>query len=204
MAFVKELHRKYKSGESSEPYYMLFDSRHRKKYIVGPLFPGSIWPDIMIPKSYFESGFLSKGNNIKELAQKIGINDQNLERTIHQVNQYAETGKDCDFGRGDSIHDQYYSDPKVKPNPCLAPVEKPPFYAMKLDAGDFGTLGGLEIDQHARVLTTKGEPIHGLYATGNCAMGLLTTYPGPGATLGPAMTFGYLAAKHIANIIDIH
>lgn len=199
MTFIKQLHAKHKNGQSKQPYYMIFDSTHRKKYIVGPLLPGEVWPDFMIPKRYYDSGFLSKETTIKALAGKINVNSENLEQTIHKVNGYAKTGIDTDFSRGESAYDRYYSDPKVTPNPCLAPVAKPPFYAMKLDAGDFGTMGGVEIDNHARVLSTNGEPIPGLYATGNCAMGILTTYPGPGSTLGPAMTFGYLAAKHIAN-----
>ena len=81
----------------------------------------------------------------------------------------------------------------MSPNPCLSALEKPPFYAMRIDPGDFGTCGGLIVDTEARVLDERGQPIEGLYATGNCTAGLLTTYPGPGATLGPAMTFGYIA-----------
>ncbi|GAA4102432.1 FAD-binding protein [Zhongshania borealis] len=199
MSFIKELHSKHIDSNSNEPYHMIFDSTHRKNYIVGPLFPGKMWPDFLIPKSYFKNGFLSKENSLSALANTIGVDAKALAETVKQVNEYAEIGKDRDFGRGDSAYDRYYSDPTVKPNPCLAPLAKPPFYAMKLDAGDFGTMGGMVIDGQARVLTSSGDPIPGLYATGNCAMGILTTYPGPGSTLGPAMTFGYLAAKHLTG-----
>ena len=90
-------------------------------------------------------------------------------------------------------------DPSVTPNPCLAPLEKGPFYCMVLYPGEMGTAGGLVIDTHARVLNKEGNVIPGLYACGNCSTALLPTYPGPGSTLGPAMTFGYLAAKDITG-----
>jgi 3-oxosteroid 1-dehydrogenase len=85
----------------------------------------------------------------------------------------------------------------VKPNPCLAPLDKPPFYAVALFPGDLGTKGGLVTDEHARVLREDGSPVEGLYATGNTSASVMgDTYPGPGSTLGPAMTFGYIAAMH--------
>ena len=87
----------------------------------------------------------------------------------------------------------------MTPNPCLAPLETGPFYCMVLYPGEMGTAGGLVIDTHARVLKKDGKAIPGLYACGNCSTALLPTYPGPGSTLGPAMTFGYLAAKDITG-----
>ena len=122
-----------------------------------------------------------------------------LEETAKRVSGFARTGKDLDFSRGDSLYDQFYGDPEVSPNPCLSPIEKAPFYGLRLDPGDFGTCGGLMIDTQARVLDEDENPIPGLYATGNCTAGLLTTYPGPGATLGPAMTFGYIAGKSLVE-----
>ena len=98
------------------------------------------------------------------------------------------------------MFERYYSDPSVKPNPCLGPIVKPPFYAARLDAGELGTKGGLLADESARVLREDGSVIEGLYAIGNCSAALMgRTYAGPGATLGPAMTFGYIAAHDIAK-----
>ena len=116
------------------------------------------------------------------------------------VNEYARTGEDKDFGRGGNVFDRYYGDVNVKPNPCLAPIQKGPFYAMRMDAGDIGTKGGLLTDAHARVVRPDGSPIEGLYAIGNTSASVMgIAYPGAGATIGPAMTFGYIAAHHIAD-----
>jgi 3-oxosteroid 1-dehydrogenase len=153
----------------------------------------------MLPHSYFTSGFLSRAGTIGELADQAGIDREGLQQTITAMNEYARTGKDLEFGRGEAAYDRYYADPGIKPNPCLAPITEPPFYAMRIDPGDFGTHGGLDTNTDARVLSTGGEPIPGLYAVGNCAAAVLPTYPGPGATLGPAMTFAWQAARHIAG-----
>jgi len=200
MTFMRELHTQRSNGGACEPYYMIFDARHRKNYIVGPMLPGKIWPDALIPKRYYEDNFLSKEPTIEALASRIGIDQDGLLATVKKVNAYAITGKDVDFHRGEALYDRYYSDPSVKPNPCLAPLDQPPFYAMKIDPGDFGTQGGMVIDEDARVLREDSSAIVGLYASGNCAAGILTTYPGPGATLGPAMTFAYQAAKHLVAL----
>jgi 3-oxosteroid 1-dehydrogenase len=198
MMFMRVLHEKHSTSGSRGPYYMIFDERHRKNYIVGPLLPGKMWPDVLIPRKYFDNNFLTRADSIAQLASSIGVDLTGLEATIGKVNSYSKNGKDLDFQRGDSLYDRYYSDPAVEPNPCLAPIDSPPFYAMKIDPGDIGTQGGITIDENARVLREDSTPIPGLYAAGNCAAGILTTYPGPGATLGPAMTFAYLAARHIA------
>ena len=126
----------------------------------------------------------------------MGIDPQGLEATQQQFNEYAQTGKDLDFQRGDSSYDRYYADPECTPNPCLGALSKPPFYCIALYPGEMGTAGGLVIDTNARVLNEQREPIPGLYACGNVTTALLPRYPGPGSTLGPAMTFGYLAARH--------
>jgi 3-oxosteroid 1-dehydrogenase len=169
---------------------------------VGPMMTESMKPDWQLPKKWFETGFVAKADTVRELAEQLGINAKGLEQTIASMNTYAQTGKDEDFGRGDSAYDRYYADPAIKPNPCLAPIDQPPYYAMRIEAGDFGTLGGLDTDTDARVLHESGEPLNGLYAVGNCAAAILPTYPGPGATLGPAMTMAYQAAKHINSFVD--
>ena len=99
-------------------------------------------------------------------------------------------------------YDRYYGDPDVKPNPCLGPILKPPFYAMHIQAGDIGTQGGLLTNENGQVVDNNDLPIEGLYACGNCSAAVLPTYPGPGSTLGPAMTFAYQAAKHITGWVE--
>ena len=133
------------------------------------------------------------------IAEIVGIDSKGLIETQVKVNEYSKTGRDLDFRRGDDAYDRYYGDPSVKPNPCLAPLNEGPYYCMVLYPGEMGTAGGLVIDTHARVLDIYNQPIKGLYACGNCTTALLPKYPGPGSTLGPAMTFGYLAAKDITG-----
>jgi 3-oxosteroid 1-dehydrogenase len=199
MAYQLALFAKHSESDPQTPSWLVFDARFRRRYFVGPLMNSRFRPDRALPKSYFETGFLARAETIEELARKTGIDAQGLAATLRAMNEYARTGKDLEFGRGDSIYDRYYGDPTVKPNPCLAPIEEPPYYAMRVDPGDFATHGGLCIDSHARVLDERSQPIAGLYAIGNTAAAILPTYPGPGATLGPAMTFGWQAAKHIAS-----
>ena len=130
----------------------------------------------------------------------MGVDGPTLRATVERFNGLARTGIDEDFGRGRTVYDNYYGDPRVKPNPNLAPIEKGPFTAVKLVPGDLGTKGGLLTDEHARVLDESGEPIPGLYAAGNTTASVMgRTYPGPGSTIGPAAVFGYLAAKHAAE-----
>ena len=111
----------------------------------------------------------------------------------------ARKGHDDDFNRGDSAYDNYYGDPTL-PNPNLHPLQKPPYYAFQIILGDLGTSGGLRTDEHARVLRSDDSFVKGLYAVGNTSAAVMgRSYAGAGATIGPAMTFGYVAAKHIAD-----
>ena len=177
------------------PAYMIMDSRHRKYYPFGTMLPG------MTPKEVYESGMLVKADSLPELARILGIDENNLVETAKRFNQFAITGKDLDFHRGDSAYDRVYSDPKIKPNPNLAPVERPPFMAVRVWPGDLGTKGGLLTDEFARVLNKNGKPIEGLYAAGNSSASVMGhTYPGPGSTLGPAMVFGMIAGRHAATV----
>ncbi|KXK10801.1 MAG: 3-ketosteroid dehydrogenase [Chloroflexi bacterium OLB14] len=197
-SYVEVVHAMYEKDSAENkhvPATFIMDSRFRNKYIFGTLFP--MQP---IPKSYFESGYFKRGDTLEELAQACGLDPKNLTETITRFNQFARNGVDEDFQRGASAYDRYYGDPTVKPNPCLAPIEKPPFYAVQMVPGDLGTKGGLVIDEFARVLSADGSPISGLYAAGNTSASVMgNTYPGAGSTIGPAMTFGYIAAKHIAG-----
>jgi 3-oxosteroid 1-dehydrogenase len=197
MAFQKDLFKTHTEEHPNAPAWHVFDATFRENFMVGPLMTKAMKPDSQIPKKWFDEGFVAKADTIRELADMLGIDAEGLEETIGKMNHYAETGKDEDFGRGDSAYDRYYADPAIKPNPCLAPIAKAPFYAMRIEAGDFGTLGGLDTDTSARVKKADGGVFEGLFAVGNCSAAILPTYPGPGATLGPAMTMAYQAACHM-------
>jgi 3-oxosteroid 1-dehydrogenase len=189
----------HSEADPQVPAWMIFDARVRRRYLLGPLWTARLRPDWMLPKLYFSSGFLTRAKTIHTLAKRTGIDPAGLERTVASMNEYARTGRDLDFARGDSESDRLFADPSIKPNPCLAPIIESPFYAMRIEPGDFGTHGGLAIDTDARVLGAGGGPIPGLYAIGNCAAAVAPTYPAPGSTLGPAMTFAWQAARHIAR-----
>ena len=200
MAFQKDLFATHSETSPNAPAWQIFDARFRRNFMVGPLMTAAMKPDWQIPKSWFETGFVAKANSIRELAEQVGIDPQGLETTISKMNHYAETGTDEDFHRGESAYDRYYADPNIKPNPCLATIDEGPFYAMRIEAGDFGTLGGLDTDVHGRVKLEAGGVLEGLFAVGNCSAAILPTYPGPGATLGPAMTMAYQSAKLINGV----
>lgn len=193
---VNAMYAKDETGSPALPAYLVFDSTYRHKYICGPLLQSTVQPDWMV-KRLLKLGYLKKSDTLADLAKQIGVEAAALEATIAKANEYARTGKDLDFQRGDTVFDRYYGDDDVRPNPCLAPIEKPPFYALDALPGELGTKGGLRTDTHARVLTDSGEVIPGLYAAGNCAASVMgRSYPGAGATIGPATTFAYVAANH--------
>lgn len=199
MAYQLALFARHSDADPMVPAWMVFDRRFRRQYVVGPLLTADSNPDFMVPKEWYASGFLHKASTLQELAASAGIDENGLLQTVADMNDDAKTGSDRHFQRGDAAYDRYYGDPQVQPNPCLAPIVEPPFYAMRIDPGDFGTQGGLVVDTNARVLKEDGAAIEGLYAIGNCSAAVLPTYPGPGSTLGPAMTFGWLAARHITG-----
>jgi predicted oxidoreductase len=139
-------------------------------------------------------------DSLPELAARLGVDASGFARTMARFNADATTGKDTEFGRGEDIYSRYLGDAETAPNPCLAPLLKPPFHAIELVLSDLGTCAGLRTDLHCRVLDWNGEPIAGLYAIGNDMQSIMRGhYPGPGITLGPALTFGYIAACHVAG-----
>ena len=202
MAFQNEQFAAHSEENPCAPAYHIFDSQFRRNYMAGPLMTKSTKPDWTIPKKWFETGFVGKADSIEQLAEQMGIDPQGLRETIEKMNRYAVSGIDEDFHRGEAEYDRYYADPSIKPNPCLATIEEGPFYAMRMEVGDFGTAGGLATNTDAEVLTEDGSAIAGLFAVGNCSAPILSTYPGPGATLGPAMTMAYQAAKKITAYQD--
>jgi 3-oxosteroid 1-dehydrogenase len=176
------------------PAYLVFDATYRKKYPCGPVLQASQQPDWMLPKAL--KNYFKKADTLDALAAQLGVDAATLEATVAKFNQYARAGKDLDFQRGETVFDRYYGDEKIQPNACLAPIETPPFYGLETYPGELGTKGGLKTDASAHVLTESGQPVAGLYAIGNCSASVMGhSYPGAGATIGPAMTFGYIAAR---------
>ncbi|MEY9706405.1 FAD-dependent oxidoreductase [Bradyrhizobium diazoefficiens] len=173
------------------PAWLVFDSTHVEKYPVLTSLPGSPPPQ-----------WVPRGATIAELASTIGADPSGLSATVKRFNGFAVAGVDADFARGEALYDRVYGDARES-NPCLGALQKPPFYALQLHAGALGTKGGARVDTHARVLRPDGAPIPGLYAAGNVAAACAGAgYPGAGATIAAAMTFGYLAGRHAASIGD--
>ena len=192
---VKAMYANHSEASPCVPAYLIFDATFRKKYPVGPLLPGAQQPDWAV-SAEIKKLFIKKADTLDELARLLGIEAQGLEDTVQQMNDYARTGVDLEFHRGENAFDQFYGDKSVTPNPCLGPIETGPFYGFEVYPGELGTKGGLKVDEYARVLTESGEVIPGLYATGNCSAPVMgRSYPGAGATIGPATTFGYIAAQ---------
>ena len=179
----------------SAPAWLIFDATFRRNYPIGPLAPGYAVPDKRVSKKFIQ-GFLKKSDTLAGLAAEMEIPAQSLLSSVERFNGFAESGKDPDFGRGESLSDRYYGDTRATPNPCIGRLEKGPYYAVRVYPGDLGTKGGLVIDTHGRVLGEGDAPIPGLYAAGNCAAPVMgKTYPGAGGTIGPALTVGFLAAE---------
>ena len=149
---------------------------------------------------HLRNGYLKSGASIAELATKLGIAPTTLEHTVAEFNRHAAKGEDPAFGKGSKAYNRYQGDATVTPNPCVAPLEHGPYYAIRLVIGDIGTFAGLVTDEKTRVLNGLGEPIAGLYAVGNDAASVMGgNYPGAGITLGPAITFGYIAGNELAK-----
>jgi 3-oxosteroid 1-dehydrogenase len=192
--YVDAVHAMY--DNSKFPYWLIFDQRYRDRY----LFAG-LGPRQPLPHNWYEAKVAFRARKLEDLATRIEAHG--LELTTETFNSFARTGWDEDFHRGKSAYDRYYGDPRNRPNPCLAPLTKPPFYAVSIVPGDLGTKGGLRTDERARVLREDSMPIPGLYAAGNASAAVMGhSYAGAGATLGPAMTFGYLAALDTITVED--
>ncbi|KZS59895.1 FAD-binding protein [Mycobacterium ostraviense] len=193
-----------KSGVTHIPCWLITDQRSWNRYVIAghlpiPRIPGAPVPSgRTVPAAWLESGVVKAARTWAELAGQIGVPPVKLRSTATRFNELARSGHDDDFRRGDSAYDNYYGDPTL-PNPNLYPLGDPPYYAFRIVLGDLGTSGGLRTDEYARVLRPDDTPVHGLYAVGNTAAPVMgRSYAGAGATIGPAMAFGYVAAKHIA------
>lgn len=175
-------------------FWMVCDARHGRRYL------RTFFLDPKTNKRMEEAGVVVRGASVEELAGKLGMEPEVLRETVDRFNGFARSGKDGDFGRGNSAYDRYYGDPTVLPNPNLGPLEKGPFIAFQVAVGDLGTKGGVMTDEFGRALRVDGSVIEGLYAAGNNSASVMgRTYPGPGSTIGPAVVFGIRAGRHMAQ-----
>ena len=192
--FVRSMFREH-DGRPSIPAYLICDRRFLWKYGLGAVKPFSL-----SLRDHLQSGYLIRAKTVRELAMTLEIQPESLEATIKRFNDDAGVGVDHEFGRGGDAYQRYLGDAENRPNPCIAPIESAPFYSVALYPGDLGTAAGLVTDEHGRVLDDANRPIRHLYACGNDMNSIMNgDYPGPGITLGPALTFGYLASQHMRS-----
>jgi succinate dehydrogenase/fumarate reductase flavoprotein subunit len=183
------------SDTKARSFYLICDRRFLWSYGLG-----RIKPFTRRIGRYVRSGELIQAKDLGELADSIGIDRSVLVETVGNYNAHARMGLDPEFGRGTTIYQRHLGDAGHSPNPCVAPIERAPFYALRLYPADLGTAVGLRTDVNARVLNKNDVPIAGLYACGNDMGSIMNgNYPGPGITLGPALTFAYIAGRHLAQ-----
>jgi succinate dehydrogenase/fumarate reductase flavoprotein subunit len=177
------------------PAWLVCDSRFLWKYGLG-----SVRPFALSTRAERASGYLRSADSIEALAQSIGVPAAALASTVRGYNEAARRGEDPLFGRGRDIYQRHLGDADCQPNPCVAPIEHGPFHAVAVQPADLGMAAGLRTDENARVLGEDGQAIAGLYACGNDMASVMNgAYPGPGITLGPALVFGWLAARHACS-----
>ena len=182
---------------SNNPCWLVFDADYRARFSAGGFMPSLIMPDWRISVDCWDH-YIFKADSVEALAAKIGVPVESLRRTVGNMNQYARTGVDPEFNRGANDYDRMFGDAAVTPNPCLAPIEKAPFYAVPINNGDLGTKGGLKADARGRVLDESDRPIPNLYAAGNNSGSPFgNRYPGAGGTIGPAVVFAYVAVEDV-------
>ena len=179
-------------AKGAVPAFAILDSRALSYYSWGPVMVGTS------VKPFIENGYLITDDTLEGLAGKCGIDVAGFMAEVARFNGFAASGVDEDFQRGASFHNRAMGDPNNKPNPSLGPIERGPFYAVKIWPMEVGTSGGIVTDEYARVLKADGSPIPGLYAAGNITAPVVAgTYPGAGASLGGGVTWGYVAARHM-------
>ncbi|MFB6462634.1 FAD-dependent oxidoreductase [Bradyrhizobium tunisiense] len=192
--FVQAMVKAARPGEEIAAY-LVCDHKTLRKYGLGcvPPFP-------MPLGHHLNTGYLMRGDTLEALAAKAGIDPKAFVETVGQFNATAPLGHDAAFGKGSKAYNRYQGDAMHGPNPCVAPIENGPFYAIKMMVGDLGTYAGIVTDENARALDAEGRVIPGLYAAGNDMASIMGgNYPGAGITLGPALTFGYIAGRHLAD-----
>ncbi len=186
-----------KTGANA-PCWLVFDATFRKNYTAGGFMPTALMPDWRIPVDYWDH-YIFRADSLAALAAKIRVPLDALHQTVANINRYARSGEDPEFGRGGNAYDRMFGDPGVTPNPCLGAIETAPYYAVPINLGDLGTKGGLKADAAARVVDRDGQPIPNLYVAGNNSGSPFgNLYPGAGGTIGPALTFAFVAVNDIA------
>jgi len=172
------------------PAFLLTDAAGLKKYGLGMVRPGA-----MGAKALIKDGYLVEAPTLDALAKDLGVDAAGLAETVARLSRFAESGVDEDFHRGETVYERANGDASHGPNPTLGEIATPPYYAVKLWPGDIGAVTGLATDAEARLLGPDNQPLPGLYAVGNDMQSIMGgVYPGPGITIGPALTFGYVAA----------
>jgi len=195
--FTRAMYRSHRSV-TNIPAWLVCDRRFLWKYGLG-----MIRPHTLRLGRWLRRGYLKRSRTIDGLADAIGVDAIGLAETVRRNNAHAAAGVDADFGKGGNRYDLANGDPAHRPNPCLGPIETPPFFAVAVVPTPLGTSLGLRTDANARVCDARGEPIDGLYACGNDMHSVMGgEYPGAGAQIGSAMTFGYVAARHAAGRAD--
>lgn len=178
------------------PSWAIFDAQYIDKYMLAGTFPGR-----SKPKSWSETGYLRQADSVEALARQLDIDPATLKGTVERWNGFVDRNVDEDFHRGERAYDHWLGDPYHTPNPALGRIDKAPFYAVPVVPGDVSTYGGVVTDAHARVLRADGSVIEGLYATGVSTASVMGgVYPAAGASIGPSLTFGYIAARHAAGL----
>ncbi|SDI17428.1 FAD-dependent oxidoreductase [Pseudomonas panipatensis] len=193
--FVQAMFSGNPSAGGNAPCWLICDASAMDAYGLGLARPKPVNNAALI-----DAGYLHRAASPEALATAIGVDPQGLRATLERFNADARDGVDRAFGKGGNSYNRYMGDPAHQPNPCLAPLSKAPYYAIRVHTGDLGSARGLLTDAQANVLDRDGAPIAGLYAAGNDMNSLMRgTYPGPGITIGPGLTFGWIAAMHIAE-----
>jgi succinate dehydrogenase/fumarate reductase flavoprotein subunit len=184
----------YRTG--NVPAWLVCDRRFLWRYGLG-----MVRPMTLRLKRFVSMKYLYEEKSIEALAGAIGVDPAGLAETVRRQSAFARSGVDEDFGKGSNPYDRANGDAAHTPNPCLGPIETPPFYAVRVEPTPLATSLGLLTDEHARVLDKEGRPVSGLYAVGNDMHSVMGgEYPGAGAQLGPGMTFAYLAVRHALGV----
>lgn len=183
-------------GQKETAMWLVCDKTTLSKYGLGYVKPAP-----MPIGRFIKNGYLFEGRTLADLARVTGIDAAGLEEAVREYNVHAVKGEDPAFGRGRTSFNRYLADPDNRPNPCVAPVQNGPFYAVKVIMGDLGTFDGIQTSVVGEVKKRDGSVISGLYAVGNDRASIMGgNYPGAGITHGPNMTFGYVTANHIADL----
>lgn len=192
--FVQAMYRSHETAPSI-PAFLVCDQRFIDTWGLGLALPGGR------PRQHLiDQGYLLQAPTLSELGGRLGVPADALQATVERYNAHAARGTDPDFGKGSTAYNRYLGDPQHQPNPCLAPLGDGPYYAVKVYPGDIGTACGIAANASAQALDAAGAPIPGLYVAGNDMQSVMGgAYPAPGITLGPALTFGWVAGQHLAH-----